>query len=187
KHRSALAEGQRFSSLYISCQNRDGDSDKFFAHENQSCPPSISSMCKLRPGTTSDLVYCLEELIPPPSRDSPTADAVILDGAAILQQANKVDLVWDEYIPSSIKTYTRSNRGKGSRRLEFQRNDDNKIELFSFLSKQVTALETDRQIIVTCHKNILYTQPRDITSLAPCTACSRCSQARLFQGDDSHS
>ncbi|KAG7163702.1 Retinol dehydrogenase 7-like [Homarus americanus] len=180
-----------FSSLYISCQTWDGDFDEFFAHENQACPPSLSSMGKLRLGTNSDLVYCLAELIPPPTRystttavpepsvdkiDSPTTDTVILDGAAIvnmmkpgisctfsehstqiflpyinsqLQPTNRVDLVWDEYIPGSLKTYTRSNRGKGSRRpvkssialsrnwQEFLRNDDNKIGLFSFLSKQV--------------------------------------------------
>ncbi|KAG7163676.1 hypothetical protein Hamer_G002900 [Homarus americanus] len=56
-------------------------------------------MGKLRLRTKSDLVYCLEELIPPPTRyslttavpepsvdkiDSPTTDAVILDGAAIV-------------------------------------------------------------------------------------------------------
>ncbi|KAG7178154.1 hypothetical protein Hamer_G003935 [Homarus americanus] len=147
-------------------------------------------MGKLRLGTKSDLVYSLEELISPPTRnstpasilepsvdkiDSPTADVVILDGAAIvnlmklgisctfseystqvflpyinsqLQYGNRVDLVWDEYIPGSLKTYTRSNRGKGSLRRvessnalprnwqEFLRNDDNKIERFFFLSSR---------------------------------------------------
>ena len=75
--------------------------------------------------------------------DSLTADAVILDGAAIVnmlkpgtapahtfseyaaqiflpyvasqqQHAHRVDLVWDEYTPISLNTYTGSKRGKGS-------------------------------------------------------------------------
>ena len=37
-----------FSRLYISCQTRDGDLDTFFAHENQSTPPSLSACGKLR-------------------------------------------------------------------------------------------------------------------------------------------
>ena len=33
-----------FSSLYVSCQVRDGDLEGFFGHENQSFPPSYLSM-----------------------------------------------------------------------------------------------------------------------------------------------
>ena len=84
-----------FSSLYISCQTRDGDLDDFFSHENQACPPSLSNMGKLRLGTKSDIINCLEKLVPTtdddfmldvqtPSTDKPTVDAVILDGAAIV-------------------------------------------------------------------------------------------------------
>ena len=73
----------------------------------------------------------------------PTVDAIILDGAVTvnmlnpgtactfsdyasqiflpyitrqLQDVQKVDVVWDEYVHGSLKTYTRSVRGKGSRR-----------------------------------------------------------------------
>ena len=31
-----------FSRLYIECQNRDGNREKFFKHENQACPPALS-------------------------------------------------------------------------------------------------------------------------------------------------
>lgn len=83
----------RFSSLYISCQTRDGDLDEFFAHENQACPPSLSSMIKLWLGTKSDIVGCLEKLVPESADISnsdvqqschdqmPTVDANVLDGA----------------------------------------------------------------------------------------------------------
>jgi hypothetical protein len=207
-----------FSSLFISCQTREGDLDEFFAHENQACPPSISNMGKLRLGTKSDIVSCLEELIPKstddvmpdiqssPSLGVPAVDAVILDGAVIvnmlkpgtartfaeyatqiflpyittqLKHVLRVDLVWDEYIQGSLKTYTRSVRGKGSRRRvkasntlprnwqEFLRNDENKSELFSFLSLQIAKLETEKQIIVTHHTNVICTQPRDTSGISP--------------------
>src|SRR5688572_820283 len=91
--------------------------------------------------------------------------------------------VWDEYVHGSLKTYTRSVRGKGSRRRvessnalprnwqEFLRNDENKSELFCFLSQQIAKLKTDteRQIIAIYHKDVLCTQPRDTTGLTPCT------------------
>ena len=168
----------------------------------------------------SDIVVCLEALVPQPAGDSatdaepshvpdsPAVDVIILDGAAVvnmlkpgtertfseyathvfltyittqLQNAQRVDVVWDEYVQGSLKSYTRSVRGKGSRRRvessstiprnwqEFLRNEDNKRELFSFLSLQTAKLETDRQVIITHHKEVLCTQSRDTSALAPCT------------------
>ena len=49
-----------FSRLYVSCQTRTGDLDKFFAHENQAAPPSLSLGGKIRLGTKADLLNCLE-------------------------------------------------------------------------------------------------------------------------------
>ena len=81
----------------------------------------------------------------------------------------------------SLKEYTRSSLGKASlRRLEtsnvvpinwqeFLRNDDNETELFSFLSLHTSTLETEGQIITTHLKDVLCTQPRGTTGLAPCT------------------
>ena len=48
-----------FSHLYISCQSRDGDLDKFFTYENQATPPSLSQGCKIRLGTKADLLHSL--------------------------------------------------------------------------------------------------------------------------------
>ena len=50
-----------FSRLYVSFQIRDGDLEGFFGHENQSFPPSLSQYGKLRSGTKSDLLSCLEK------------------------------------------------------------------------------------------------------------------------------
>ena len=75
-----------FSRLFIASQTRDGDLDDFFTHENQACPPALSHMGKMRQGTKSDLVGCLEELVPSQKNTvvSPPVEAVILDGAAIV-------------------------------------------------------------------------------------------------------
>ena len=90
-------------------------------------------------------------------------------------------MVWDEYFPESLKAETRSKRGKGVRRRvepynaipgnwqEFLRIDDNKVELFSFLATCVTALDAGKQIISTHHAEVLCTQSRDTSGLAPCT------------------
>ena len=50
-----------FSRHYVSCQVRDGDLEGFFGHENQSFPSSVSQYGKLRSGTKSDLLSCLEK------------------------------------------------------------------------------------------------------------------------------
>ena len=61
------------------------------------------------------------------------------------QQTTRLDLVWDRYLPDSLKGTTRAKRGKGVRRrvvggasipgnwASFLRVDDNKTKLFSFL------------------------------------------------------
>jgi len=132
-----------FSRLYISCQTRDGDLDTFFAHENQSIPPSLSAYGKLRQSAKSDLLHCLE-LEEKQLLHAPNVDAIFLDGAAVvqmlnpggaktfqeysdvvftpyllsqLQKANRIDIDWDVYILDSLKAMNREEkRGKGVRR-----------------------------------------------------------------------
>ncbi len=118
-----------FFRMYIASQMRDGDLDDFFEHEKQACPPSLSQLGKLRTGTKSDLVGCLEDLVPA-QEDAPNTGVQVLDGVAIvnillpgaaktfsdyakyvfspyitsqLQHVNRVDVVWDEYFPESLK------------------------------------------------------------------------------------
>ena len=106
------------------------------------------------------------------SVDSPKPTVPILDGAVCVQMlkpqfcktfqeysekvfqpyitkslgnVQRVDLVWDEYIPNSLKACTREKRGTGARRRvlpsvivprnwqDFLRSDDNKKELFMTL------------------------------------------------------
>ena len=76
-----------FSRLYVSCQVRDGDLEGFFGHENQSFPPSLSQYGKLRSGTKSDLLSCLEKNGPVQTQ-SPSLEALLLDGVAIVNMLN---------------------------------------------------------------------------------------------------
>lgn len=135
------SDASLFGRLYIANQHRDGDLDTFFSHENQLYPPSISDHGKLRTGTKSDLVRCIEK---GKKDELPRIfDCKIFDGAVLthtlsaatattsgdyaqsiflpfllreLQYArNRIDVVWDQYLPSSIKPSTRERRGSGVR------------------------------------------------------------------------
>ena len=64
-----------------------------FQHENQSSPPSISDNGKLRLATKSDLLLCLEDLLPlteEANRLVPEVDMIVLDGAAIVNMLKPV-------------------------------------------------------------------------------------------------
>ena len=133
-----------FSTLYIVCQVRDTDMDDFFSHENQSYPPSLSDYGAMRCGTKSDLLVCIDDLVPNHDTVIPReAQMVILDGAAIINMIKpgtaesfndyimkimeyirgqftgdvvRVDMVFDVYKKGSLKASTRQKRGKGVRR-----------------------------------------------------------------------
>jgi len=182
----------------------------FFAHENQAIPPSLSIGGKLRLGTKADLLDCLE-LEKKQSTNTPVVNAKLFDGAAVVQMLNpgtaktfqeyadtvflpyisnhlataqRVDIVWDVYIPDSLKDVTRQKRGKGIRRRvspttllpqnwkDFLHVNENKTELFKFLAQQVICLPTDegKVIYATEGINVLNTMAdADVTSLAPCS------------------
>ena len=133
-----------FSTLYIVCQVRQTNMADFFAHENQSYPPSLSDYGSMRYGTKADLLACVEELVPHHETVNPLdAQMIILDGAAIVNMIKpgtsesfddyilkiieyirkqfrgavlRVDMVFDIYKKDSLKAVTRKKRGKGTRR-----------------------------------------------------------------------
>ncbi|KAI0239957.1 hypothetical protein LSAT2_009333 [Lamellibrachia satsuma] len=73
----------------------------------------------------------------------------------------RVDIIFDVYRPDSLKTTTRRERGKGTRRRvegrnklhanwpEFLRENDNKTELFHQLSERVTAETFPGKVVIT--------------------------------------
>ena len=141
---SVKSDCSLFSRLYISCQNREGNIDEFFEHENHGYPPSISKSGELLlPQKKSELTECLLTLASS-QKQIPDVDVVIIDGAVAvnmlkpksiektfahyaknsfipyvqsqLQKAKQVDIVWDEYHKNSLKACTRNNQGNGARR-----------------------------------------------------------------------
>lgn len=166
-----------YSRLFIVARERQLDLDEFFKYENQVCPPSLSVNGRLRSGTKADLAEKLEALVETEDRTPSQFDGIIFDGAAIVQmiqpknsktfkeyysldlmpnihhQAQKfkckrIDLVWDLYLPNSLKGQEREGRGTGIRRQvtpdgrlppnwsDFLKNEQNKTELFEFLGRK---------------------------------------------------
>ena len=194
-----------FSHLYIVMQHRVSDMSKFFRHENHPFPPSLSDLGKLRLGKKSDLLNILTK---DTQNDLPDfIDVKLLDGAAVvhllpttnivtfdeyadqvfvphilkqLENSKRVDIVWDTYIPSSIKESTREKRGKGVRRkvagknklpgkwADFLRDPTNKQELFAFLSNKIATMDCpeDKEIIVTSGTTAILRGTH--RSMAPC-------------------
>ena len=86
-----------------------------------------------------------------------------------LQSVTRIDVIWDRYIPNSLKQGTRELRGQGigstRRRVladtpipvnweGFLRLDANKEELFAFLAMCIQAMDTGEKIIIsTCPEN----------------------------------
>ena len=96
--------------------------------------------------------------------------------------SKRLDIVWDEYIHDSLKSMTRSKRGKGVRRRvepnnripnnwnAFLRVDENKAELFQFLADLSIGLKVGgKQVISTCGHGVVCNSDIDICNLSPCT------------------
>ena len=115
----------------------------FFSNEIQGVPPAISCGGKPRIGTKADLLHCFESCVASKPQSTPEVDAIILDGAVVIytlhpgtaktfqeyadfvfgpyisSQIDKtscVDVVWDVYLPDSLKEKSRQKRGKSVRR-----------------------------------------------------------------------
>ena len=144
-------------------------------------------------------------------QSAPEVDAIILDGAVVvhmlhpgtaktfqeyadfvfgpcissqIDKTSCVDVVWDVYLPDSLKGTTTQKRGKGVRRRvspstmipkswkDFLRVDDNKTELFKFLAQHVTCLAVDegKVLYATSAQNVLSsTCQAELSNLTPCS------------------
>ena len=103
--------------------------------------------------------------------------------SAQLENTTRVDIVWDVYQTDSLKGTTRQKRGKGVRRRvvpsaatpknwkDFLRVDDNKTELLSFLSNQVTLIQTEsKAVYATDDHDVLCSMAHiDLTGLVSCS------------------
>ena len=101
-----------------------------------------------------------------------------------LFMVHRLDLVWDQYRADSLKCATRAKRGTGYRQRvvptsamptswqDFLRVDENKVELFSFLSNHVIHhFSGHTKLVVTCDGSsvLSYTLCPEISSLMPYT------------------
>jgi hypothetical protein len=182
-----------FAQLYVAMQSRNADLEEFFRHEVQPFPPSLSEFGKLRlPSAKSELLKCI---VPSTMPEPPTQfDCNVLDGAVVVhclpvtgsitfddyahnvfiphlssQRSRRVDVVWDTYIPNSLKESTREKRGKGVRRkvggatklpsnwMSFLCDPLNKEELFHFLSLKVAGHNWPewKTVHITSGKNVI--------------------------------
>ncbi|KAH3833880.1 hypothetical protein DPMN_107196 [Dreissena polymorpha] len=73
-------ESELFSRLYIANSSRDGDLNKFFEHENDKFPSSISDEGRLYHGSKSDILDSFSKASIVPD----TFDLTAIDGAAIV-------------------------------------------------------------------------------------------------------
>ena len=204
---SLKSDCRLYASLYVACQVRKGNLDDFFLHENHSYPISISEYGKLRKcNEKSAFLKCLED-IKQPQFDSPVVDGCVIDGAAfvhmnppvvsqtygqycdeelrkklisISKRISRLDLVFDVYTKTSMKSQTRESRGAGVRVSvrsetpiykkfkEFMRNDDNKTELFNMIADSVASFESENLIISTKNSRVTSNHITDTTNLEPC-------------------
>ena len=100
------------------------------------------------------------------------------------ENVSRLDLVWDRYLPDSLKATTREKRGTGIQQRvvdeatipgnwqNFLRVDSNKAELFNYLSTVVMHdfQQEDKQLIVTHDVQVL-SKPelQDMLSISPCS------------------
>ncbi|KAJ8353480.1 hypothetical protein SKAU_G00210470 [Synaphobranchus kaupii] len=105
--------------------------------------------------------------------------------SAQLEKSTRVDLVWDVYLPASLKASTRQKRGKGTRKRvapptvmpknwkDFLRCDENKTELFSFLSREAVHLDSlaqGKELYATDGTGVLCSPAEScLACLAPCS------------------
>lgn len=100
----------------------------------------------------------------------------------LLQNSKRMDVVWDRYLDESLKSSTRQKRGSGCRIIvkgstptpknwqSFLRVDENKKELYDFLSDCISSLDTPGKELY-CTKDIHVHASKDSvigTDIAPC-------------------
>ena len=100
--------------------------------------------------------------------------------SSTMNGVSRTDIVWDRYSNESLKADTRSRRGTGKRRRvepatklpqnwsDFLKRDENKEELFLFLSKECVKVKTPGQIISTIGSEVLLKDAGDMSNLTPC-------------------
>ena len=184
-----------FGQLYLS--HRESDRDEFFTHEAGPFPQSLSENGKMHfPASKSDLLKCfpsMEDTAIIPGE----FDCIIIDGSAaahylppesnqkdfsdyakkrivpyvegLWAYCDRLDVVFDRYLPDSLKSAVREKRGSGERYkveghvklprrwADFLHMSENKEELFHFLAKEIfkCRISEQKQLNVTKGSEVL--------------------------------
>ncbi|KAL8625683.1 hypothetical protein ACOMHN_043958 [Nucella lapillus] len=194
----------------------ESDMAEFFKHENRREPPSLTQNGKLRTGTKSVVVTCLPSM-PDPGRSIEAKEATVrvFDMAAIVHMIKpqcahlfgeysamqlmsflegqmtintlRIDLIWDTYSKTSLKSQTREKRSqqagrrtrvaaqipipKGAQWATFLEDAENKDELFRFVSEDLhnLAANKDYHLITTKDDCVLTNMEIDTSTLCPCS------------------
>lgn len=142
KQKTLREDCHLFSRLFISCQSRQCDLMEFFKHENQPFPPALSDSGKLHPCQKSQLVDILESQVTKPDTE-PEVNALIIDGSAFVNahpplasktfgdyasqdvlpsvkslsfKYKRIDIVFDVYLPFSLKAKNKVKERKRSQK-----------------------------------------------------------------------
>ena len=99
-----------------------------------------------------------------------------------LQSVRRLDIVWDVYLADSLKAGTKSKRGQGQRRKVLHltplpstwkslKNDENKSDLFCFLSPKIERTPVSLKIFVpTCGDRVVSSSTEiDLNHMSGCT------------------
>ena len=99
-----------------------------------------------------------------------------------LQSVRRLDIVWDVYLADSLKAGTKGKRGQGQSRKvlalaplpstwkSFLKNDENKSDLFCFLSKKIERNPVSCKILVsTCCDSVVSSSTEDLNHMSGCT------------------
>lgn len=199
------------SSLYIACQVREGDLQQFFSHENHGFPPSLSDNGKLKLNSNkSDLLQSLQRLTSDdaPIILKPPVNMLVIDGAVSVHYTKpmpthtfddyctdfvsniekefqsgtqRIDIIFDVYLPDSLKNTARQERGSGTRiRVEgskkipqnwsnFLKVEGNKKELFELLANRVSGTLFPGTVIVTKGQEALCSEASiSLDNISPC-------------------
>lgn len=192
--RSAVAtlkdQQAKVSQILLAAHSGRNISESVFKHESSELPPALTQKGKMYHGTKSEILECIMSDTAVDTR--PHTSCAVLDGPVLVQMLRpgnattighycstvlfpyvlkwfehnqRVDVVWDVYSKTSLKSSTREQRGSGTRRrvtlatkvpgnwAAFLRVDQNKQELFVELAKhmQQMTLPQVRSIVYFVH------------------------------------
>ncbi|KAJ8877072.1 hypothetical protein PR048_021524 [Dryococelus australis] len=170
--------------LYNIATKQVADAAEFYWHKNQHFPPSLANMGCMHTCRKSNLIPTRTSFEDTTAEAGPTVQAVLLDGAAVVNMLNPrssrtfqdyityvyqpylkmtaahvegMDVIWDRYLPESLKNAARENRGSGVRThvapntkmpnnsSNFLRDPQNKTEPFHILAKHTLCSAKNEQ------------------------------------------